>query len=98
MEAEVNRRLTGYTVQIAALRVHPWIAALELRDATIVQDANPHPPVAQASRIVTRIDWRGLLHRRVVADVRFEHPTIYLNLEQVRTEVSEKTAWKDRGW
>jgi uncharacterized protein DUF748 len=98
MEAEVNRRLTGYTVQIAALHVHPWTAALELRDATIVQDANPNPPVAQVSRLVTRIDWRGLLHRRVVADISFERPTVYLNLTQLRAEASEMTALKDRGW
>ena len=98
MEAEVNRRLTGYTVQIAALRVHPWTASVELRDATIAQNANPDPPVAQVARLVTRIDWRALLHRRVVADISFERPTVYLNLKQVRTEASEKTALKDRGW
>ncbi len=98
MEAAVNRRLTGHTVQIAALRVHPWTASVELRDATITQDANPDPPVAQVARLVTRIDWRALLHRRVVADISFERPTVYLNLKQVRTEASEKTALKDRGW
>lgn len=98
MEAEVNRRLTGYTVRIAALRVHPWTASLELRGATIAQDVNPDPPVAQVARLVTRIDWRALLHRRVVADITFDHPTVYLNLKQVRTEATEKTALKDRGW
>jgi hypothetical protein len=98
MEAEVNRRLTGYTVRIAALHVNPWTASVELRDATIAQDANPDPPVAQVGRLVTRIDWRALLHRRVVADISFERPTVYLNLRQVRTEASENTALKDRGW
>jgi len=98
MEAEVNRRLTGYTVRIAALHVHPWTASLELRGATIAQDVNPDPPVAQVARLVTRIDWRALLHRRVVADITFDHPTVYLNLKQVRTEATEKTALKDRGW
>lgn len=98
MEAEVNRRLTGYTVRIAALHVHPWTASLELRGATIAQDVNPDPPVAQVARLVTRIDWRALLHRRVVADITFDHPTVYLNLNQVRTEATEKTALKDRGW
>jgi len=98
MEAEVNRRLTGHTARITALRVHPWTASVELRDATIAQDANPDPPVAQVGRLVTRIDWRALLHRRVVADISFERPTVYLNLKQVRTEASEKTALKDRGW
>jgi uncharacterized protein DUF748 len=98
MEAEVNRRLTGYTVQIAVLHVHPWVASVELRDATIAQDANPNPPIAQVARLVTRIDWRALLHRRVVADISFDQPRVYLNLKQVRTEASETTALKDRGW
>jgi hypothetical protein len=98
MEAEVNRRLTGHTARITALRVHPWTASVELRDATIAQDANPDPPVAQVGRLVTRIDWRALLHRRVVADISFERPTVYLNLKQVRTEAAETTALKDRGW
>lgn len=98
MEAEVNRRLTGYTVRIVALHVHPWTASLELRGATIAQDVNPDPPVAQVARLVTRIDWRALLHRRVVADITFDHPTVYLNLKQVHTEATEKTALKDRGW
>src|SRR5258708_12837122 len=95
MEAEVNRRLTGYTVQIGALHVHPWIGSLELRDATIAQDANPDPPVAQVARLVTRIDWRALLHRRVVAAISFERPTAYLNLKQVRTASPEKTPLKN---
>src|SRR6266446_4748846 len=98
MEAEVNRRLTGYTVQIAALHVHPWTASLELRDATIAQDVNPDPPVAQVSRLVTRIDSRALLHRRVVADISFDHPTVYLNFLLDDTATTEKTALKDRGW
>src|SRR5512143_4100699 len=98
MEAEADRRLTGYTVQIAALHVHPWTASVELRDATIAQDANPNPPIAQVARLVTRIDWRALLHCRVVADIRFDQPRVYLNLKQVRTEASETTALKDRGW
>ena len=98
MEAEINRRLTGYTVQIAALHVHPWTASVELREATIAQDANPDPPIARVARLVTRVDWRALLHRRVVADISFDQPRVHLDLKQVRTEASETTALKDRGW
>src|SRR5258708_24429573 len=72
MEAEVNRRLTGYTAQIAALRVHPWTASVELRDATIAQDANPDPPVAQVARLVTRIDWRALLPLRALSAINLQ--------------------------
>jgi hypothetical protein len=98
MEAEVNRRLTGYTVRIPALHVRPWTVSIELRDAAILQDANPDPPVAHVGRLSTRLDWRALLHRRIVADITFERPTIYVNLKNVRAEAAEKTAIKDRGW
>ena len=47
MESEINRRLTGYTVRVGALHVHPWTVSLELVDSTISQDANPDPPVGR---------------------------------------------------
>src|SRR5262245_42334884 len=83
MEAEVNRRLTGYTVRIPVLRVQPWLATIELRDASILQDVNPDPPVTRVGRLRTRLDWRALLHRRIVADITFERPTIYVNLRNI---------------
>ena len=98
MEAEVNRRLTGYIVRIPALHLHPWSASIELRDPTILQIGNPDPPIAHVGLLRTRIDLRALLHRRVVADVTFERPTIHVNLANVRTEAADKTPLKDRGW
>ena len=41
METEANRRLSGYTVRIPMLRVHLWNASIEVRDASLAQDANP---------------------------------------------------------
>lgn len=98
MEAEVNRRLTGYTVRLPALRVRPWAASIELRDASLVQHANPDPPVAHVGSLRTRLDWRALLHRRVVADITFERPTLYVDLNNVRAEAADKTPVTDRGW
>jgi hypothetical protein len=98
MEAEVNRRLTGYTVHLPTLRVRPWSASIELRDASIVQQANPDPPVAHVGRLRTRLDWRALLHRRVVADITFERPTLYVDLKNLRAEAADETPVKDRGW
>jgi hypothetical protein len=98
LEGEVNRRLTGYTVRIPSLRVHPWLGSIELHDATIVQDAHPDPPVTHIGRLVTSIDWRALLHRRLVADVTFDRPTIHLDLKNVRAEAASDVRLKDRGW
>lgn len=98
METEANRRLTGYTVRIPMLRVHLWNASVEVRDASLVQDANPDPPVIHMERFVTALDWRALLHRRVVADLTFDRPTAFLNLRQVRTEAASDVPLKERGW
>ena len=98
METEANRRLTGYTVRIPGLRVHLWNASVEVRDASLVQDENPDPPVIHMERFVTAVDWRALLHRRIVADLTFERPTAFLNLRQVRTEAASDVPLKARGW
>jgi hypothetical protein len=98
METEANRRLTGYTVRIPMLRVHLWNASIEVRDASLVQDANPNPPMIHMERFVTAVDWRALLHRRVVADLTFDRPTAFLNLRQLRTEAASDVPLKERGW
>src|SRR5438552_13494950 len=74
MEYRVNQRLTGYTVQMRALHVHPWNVAFDLENATILQDANPDPPVANITKLTVSVDWRGLIHRRIVADITSEEP------------------------
>lgn len=98
METEANRRLTGYTVRIPVLRVHLWKAAVEVNDASVVQDAVPDPPLIHMERFLTRLDWRALLHRRLVADLTFDRPTVVVNLKQVRAEATSDVPLKERGW
>ncbi len=98
MEREINRRLTGYTVTVRALHVHPWTASLELVDSTIVQDANPQPPVARIQSLTASIDWRALLHRKIVADMTFDRPELYVNLKHLRAEARSDVPLKERGW
>jgi uncharacterized protein DUF748 len=98
MEREVNRRLTGYTVSVGALHIHPWTVSLELLDWTISQDANPDPPVARIRSLTATVHWRALLHGKVVADVTFDRPSVYVNLRNLRAEAAGDVALKDRGW
>mgnify|MGYP003693801201 CR=1 FL=1 len=98
MEREINRRLTGYTVSVGALHIHPWTVSLELLDSTISQNTNPTPPVARVRSLTATIHWRALLHRKVVADVTFDRPSIYVNLKNLRAEATSDVALKDRGW
>ena len=98
MEREINRRLTGYTVTVHALHMHPWLVSLELLDSTISQDANPDPPVARIRSLTASLQWRALLHGRVVADILFDQPALYVNIKNFRAEVKSDVALKDRGW
>lgn len=98
MEREINRRLTGYTVTVRALHVHPWTVSLELVDSTISQDANPDPPVALIRSLTTTVDWRALVHGKVVADMTFDRPALYVNLKNFRAEARSDVPLKDRGW
>jgi hypothetical protein len=98
MEREINRRLTGYTVTVRALHVHPWTVSLELVDATISQDVNPDPPVARIRSLTASLDWRALLHGKIVADMTFDRPELYVNLKHFRAETRSDVALKDRGW
>src|SRR5713101_2914510 len=98
MEREINRRLTGYTVTVHALHVHPWLVSLELLDSSISQDANPDPPVARIRSLTASMQWRALLHGRVVADILFDQPALYVNVKNFSAEVTSDVALKDRGW
>jgi hypothetical protein len=98
MEREINARLTGYTVSVRAVRVHPWTVSLELLDATISQDSNPEPPVALIRSLTAGLHWRALVHGKAVANVTFDRPALYVNLKNLRTETAGDVALKDRGW
>src|SRR3989442_15888755 len=97
MEYRVNQRLTGYTVQMRALHVHPWTVSFDLENATILQDANPDPPVANITKLTVSVDWRGLLRRRIGGDIPFDRPTVYLHLPQGRTQARGDGPLQGRG-
>src|SRR5262249_61876727 len=98
VERQVHHRLTGYTVAIPKLSLHPHTFPFDLFGVTIVQDANPRTPVADIHRLNTSINWRALLHRRVVADVTFAQPRLHIDLAELQAEVKSKVPLKDKGW
>jgi hypothetical protein len=98
MEAELNKTLTGYTVEIPALQVHPWAGSLTLVNATVRQTAHPEPPVLTLPSLFAGVHWRALLHGGVVADFILDSPRLHINLSQFRHEASDKVSLKDKGW
>ncbi len=97
-EAKMNRALKGYTVRIKTLDFHPHGFSLDLKGLTVVQDAHPDPPVANIPYLHASVNWKALLHGRVVGDMLIDRPTVYMNLVQLRKEIADPTPVKERGW
>ncbi|HEY7114406.1 MAG TPA: DUF748 domain-containing protein [Thermoanaerobaculia bacterium] len=98
MEREVNSRLTGYSVRIGKLDLQLYRLAVSLSDVAIRQQSNPDPPVAILPRLHASIEWRALLHGKLVADFLFERPQFHVDLTQAKTEAASPVRLKDRGW
>ena len=98
MEANLNRALRGYTVRIGKLDFHPIGLSLDLEDSLIIQNDNPEPPVAQITNLSASVQWRALLHGRLVADFQVDNPKLYINRKQAKREYDDKVPMKERGW
>ena len=98
VERNVNQSLQGYTVRIRALHFQPLDFSLDLIDSTISQDAHPDPPLAHLPLLRASVNWRALLHGRLVADFLLDRPQLNINLRQAKKEVKEETPLSERGW
>jgi hypothetical protein len=94
----MNERLQGYHVTLRHLDFHVIGLSVDLEDLVVVQDAHPDPPVARIPRLSASVQWRALLHRAVVADFRFQHPIVHVNLEHLRQEARDEVPVEKRGW
>jgi len=98
IEAEVNRRLDGYSATIGGVDLRPWNLSREVRDLTLVQDAHPDPPVASFPLLVFSVQWTALLHGELVADLDLEAPALHVNLIQLASEADDDAEFDERGW
>ncbi|HVQ74671.1 MAG TPA: DUF748 domain-containing protein [Candidatus Binatia bacterium] len=98
MERRLNDRLDGYRVELGGLDFHVFGFSLDLRDLVLIQEANPHPPVAHFPLIAASIHWRALLRGRVVGDMAFDRPVLHVDRAQLATEASDDTPASERGW
>ncbi len=94
----LNRHLQGYTLQIGDARLALLRGAVVLRDVAVVQQAHPDPPVATVPRVVTGLDWRGLLAGELGLAARVERPHLGLAPHHVTAELADDTLLLDKGW
>ena len=68
VERNVNQQLKGYRVTIGELGLQPLALAIQLFDVRIVQEAHPKPAVAELPRFRASVQWRAVLHGKLVGD------------------------------
>lgn len=71
---------------------------MDLYDVSIVQDANPEPPIVIIPRLRSGMHGRALLSAHLVGDVRVEQPKVHINLKQLREEAADDVPLQERGW
>ncbi|HEY6065300.1 MAG TPA: DUF748 domain-containing protein [Thermoanaerobaculia bacterium] len=98
MEKNINERLTGYSAHIQSLDFNIFGFSVTLNNVTVVQDANPSPPVAHIPRLKASVQWSELLKLKLVSDWKIDQPQIYMNLLQLKKEASDQTPVNKRGW
>jgi len=97
-EREMNKKMKGYTAHIRKLDFHPLGFSMDFYDVHFVQNANPDPPVMRIKRLTASVQWRALIHRKLVADFTLTQPIIYVDRKHFETELKDPTPVKDHGW
>jgi hypothetical protein len=98
IESRMNSRLKGYTARIERLRFHPLGFGVTLFGVTFAQNAHPDPPIMDIARLDASVEWKALLHRRLVANFRLARPRLHVDLAHLREEAKDPTPLEDKGW
>ena len=97
-QAAINQKLKGYHVALARAHLQLVGGFLTLNGLKIIQQAHPHPAVADVPMMRFHIQWKELLSRRVVADVLLSHPKVHIDQTQLVTEKHDRVPLKQKGW
>src|SRR5919201_4012024 len=97
-EREMNRKMKGYTAHIRKLDFHPIGFSVDFYDVQFIQNANPDPPVMRIERLSASVQWRALIHGKLVADFKLHKPIVYVDKSHFETELKDPTPVKDHGW
>jgi hypothetical protein len=88
-QAAMNQKLTGYHVALDHAHLQLLGGILTLKGLRVIQQAHPHPPVADIAKLRFHIQLKELFSRRIVADVLLHRPRVHIDQTQF---VSEKNS------
>jgi Domain of Unknown Function (DUF748) len=97
-QAAMNQKLTGYHVVLARAHLQLVGGRLTLNGLKIIQQAHPHPAIADVPSLRFHIEWKELLSRRVVADVLLLYPRVHIDQTQLVAEKNDRVPLRQKGW
>jgi hypothetical protein len=97
-QAAMNQKIKGYHVALEHAHLQLVGGILTLNRLKIIQQAHPHPPVADIRMIRFHIQVKELFSRRVVADVLLHRPRIHIDQTQLVSEKKSKVPLRQKGW
>jgi len=97
-QAAMNQKLKGYHVGLAHAHLQLVGGILTLNGLKVVQQAHPHPAVADVTMMRFHIEWKELFSRRLVADVLLSHPKVHIDQTQLVTENKDPVPLRQKGW
>ena len=88
MERKINAPLKGYSVRLDGAHFQAVGFSLTLKGLTVLQQANPDPPIARFPVLQFGLHWREILRGKLVAEVELERPDFRIDLRQYRAEAA----------
>src|ERR1700719_4736318 len=97
-QVAMNQNLKGYHVALARAHLQVVGGILTLNGLRVIQQAHPHPAVADVSMMRFHIQMKELFSRRLVADVLLSHPKVHIDQTQLVAEKKDKVPLRQKGW
>jgi hypothetical protein len=97
-QAAMNQKLKGYHVALAHAHLQLVGGILTLNGFKVIQQAHPHPAVADVPMMRFHIQVKELFSRRVVAHVLLSHPKVHINQTQLVAEKKDRVPLRQKGW
>jgi hypothetical protein len=97
-QAAMNQNLKGYHVALAHAHLQLVGGILTLNGLKVIQQAHPHPAVADVAMMRFHIQVKELFSRRVVADVILSQPKVHVDQTQLVAQKKDKVPLRQKGW
>jgi hypothetical protein len=94
----MNQKLKGYHVALAHAHLQLVGGILTLNGLKVIQQAHPHPAVADLPMMRFHIQMKELFSRRVVAEVLVSHPKVHIDQTQLVAEKKSSVPLRQKGW